>query len=322
MKVSIIIPVYNVSDYVERCLNSVITQSYTDLECIIVDDCTPDNSTEKCERMITNYNGPIEFRLLHHEKNRGLSAARNTGTYAATGEYIFYLDSDDWISDDCIQRMMEVANQDNCIEMVMGGIERFGDNNHWNPFLPEGIYTSDFIEHACQYKIYTMAWNKLLKLDFIKSHNLFFKEGLLHEDVLWNVQVACFLKKMAAIEDKTYFYRIRKNSIQTNNTKEFHLEHLGKVKTSLISFVFNNGFSTNKILYDYITTDLSTFLCCRKQLASSFYHTFREGPYWTFFEQKKFGTRRRLLVLSLNRYLPKAIGLSYYRLMYNLLLTK
>ncbi len=322
MKLSVIIPIYSVSDYVERCLNSVMAQTYPDFECIIINDCTPDDSIEKCERMIADYDGPIEFKILHHEYNRGLSAARNTGTDAATGEYIYYLDSDDWISNDCIQRMVNVANQDDDIEMVMGGIERVGDDIQWNHFLSEGIYTSDFIEYACQYKIYTMAWNKLLKLDFIKSHNLSFKEGLLHEDVLWSIQVACFLKKMAAIEDKTYFYRIRENSIQTNKSKEFHLKHLGDVKTSLISFVFKNGFSTDKTLYDYITTDLPTFLCCKKKVAASFYHSFRVGPYWTIAEQKKFCTHWRLLVLSLNRYLPIAIGLSYYRLMYKLLLAQ
>lgn len=322
MKVSIIIPVYNVSDYIERCLNSVMVQTYTNLECVIVDDCTPDDSVEKCERVIAEYNGPIKFKILRHEHNRGLSAARNTGTAAATGEYVFYLDSDDWISDDCIQRMVNVVNQDDNIEMVMGGIERVGDENQWNHFLSEGIYTSDFIEYACQYKIYTMAWNKLIKKDFLKKNNLFFKEGLLHEDVLWNIQVACFLKKMAAIDYKTYFYRIRENSIQTNKSKDFHLKYLGEVKTSLISFVFKNGFSTDKTLYDYITTDLPTFLCCKREVAASFYHTFREGPYWTIVEQKKFCTRRRLLVLSLNRYLPTTIGLSYYRLMYKLLLEK
>lgn len=322
MKVSIIIPVYNVSDYVERCLNSVIAQTYTDIECIIVDDCTPDDSIEKCERLIAKYNGPIEFKILHHVHNRGLSAARNTGTDAASGEFIYYLDSDDWISDNCILRMASIVNQDDTIEMVMGGIERVGDDTQWNHFLPEGIYTSNFIEYACQYKIYTMAWNKLLKLDFIKGHDLYFKEGLLHEDVLWNVQVSCFLKKMASIEEKTYFYQIRKNSIQTNKSEEFHLNHLGNVKNSLICFVFEEGLTTNKTLYDYITIDLPIFLCGKIDLAESFYRTFRKGPFWTISKQKRFGTHRYLLLLALNRYLPIFIGLKYYRLMHKLLIAK
>ena len=306
----------------ERCLNSVMDQTHIDLECIIVDDCTPDDSIVKCERLIAQYNGPVEFKILHHEHNRGLSAARNTGTNAASGEYIYYLDSDDWISDDCIQKMVDVVKQDDNIEMVMGGIERVGDDIQWNHFLSEGTYTSGFIEYACQYKIYTMAWNKLLKLDFIKTHSLFFKEGLLHEDVLWNVQVACFLKKMASIEEKTYYYRIREDSIQTNKSEELHLKHFGDVKNSLIRFVYDESLTENKTLYDYITKDLQNFLNCKKDLAESFYRSFRKGPFWTISEQRRFGTRRRLLLLSLNRYLPIFVGLKYYRLMYKLLLVK
>jgi len=318
MKVAIIIPVYNVSDYVEQCIKSVIDQTYSNIECIIVDDCTPDDSIVKCQKLINAYSGPIEFSIIKHERNRGLSAARNTGTKASTGDYIYYLDSDDWISTDCIQRMVDVMERDNGIEMVMGGIERIGDDIQWDHFLPKGTYTSDFIEYACHYRIYTMAWNKLIKINFLKKNNLSFKEGLLHEDVLWNIQVACYLKKMASIEEKTYFYRIRKNSIQATESKLFHLKHLGDVKNSLISFVFKTGLSNNKTLYDYISIDLPKFLCCERKLALFFYRNFRRGPYWSILEQKKFGTRRKLLVLSLNRYLPQNIGLVYYRIMYKL----
>ena len=109
--ISIIIPVYQVSDYVERCIRSVMSQTFTDIECIIVDDATVDDSMVKCQKLIDEYDGRIQFRLLHHEKNRGLSAARNTGTKAATGEYVFYLDSDDEITSDCIEKMMLLAEK-------------------------------------------------------------------------------------------------------------------------------------------------------------------------------------------------------------------
>lgn len=92
-KISIIIPVYNVAEYITECLQSVIRQTYQgEIECIIVEDCGTDNSIAVAERLIAEYRGSIEFRILHHERNRGLSAARNTGTDAATGDYIYYLD--------------------------------------------------------------------------------------------------------------------------------------------------------------------------------------------------------------------------------------
>lgn len=320
MKVSIIIPVYNVSDYVERCISSVMAQTYKGpVECIIVDDCGTDDSIEKCRRMIAEYDGPIEFKILHHERNRGLSAARNTGTAVATGDYVYYLDSDDEITPDCVQKMVEVVEKDQTVEMVMGGIRRVGDDFQWSHFLKKGVYNANLIEYACSYQIYTMAWNKLLKTEFIRENQLFFKEGLLHEDVLWNVQVACFLKTMASIEDVTYLYLIREGSIQTNKSTEFHLIHLGNVKIELIKFVFKEGFSKNKTLFRYITKDMSEFICSRKPLAESFYNEFRKSPFWTLREQRRLGAEKSMLVLSLNRCLPKSIGFLYYRKMSKLL---
>ena len=94
--ISIIIPVYNVEKYIEACLHSVMAQTYTGpMECILVDDCGQDNSIGVAEKMISDYQGTIHFRILHHDHNRGQSAARNTGMDAATGEYIFFSDSDD-----------------------------------------------------------------------------------------------------------------------------------------------------------------------------------------------------------------------------------
>lgn len=113
--ISIIIPVYQVSDYVERCIRSVMSQTFMGIECIIVDDATEDDSIKKCQQLIEEYNENLEgkeriiFKILRHEKNRGLSAARNTGTKAAIGEYIFYLDSDDEITLDCMDKMMLMA---------------------------------------------------------------------------------------------------------------------------------------------------------------------------------------------------------------------
>ena len=118
--VSIIVPVYNVSEYIERCIYSIISQTYSNIECIIVDDVTPDDSIEKCEKIISTYNGKIEFRIIRREENGGLSAARNTGTIASRGDYLFYIDSDDDISSDCIEKMVSFVSDDESIEMVQG----------------------------------------------------------------------------------------------------------------------------------------------------------------------------------------------------------
>ena len=128
MNVSIIIPVYNVAPYIEDCLRSVIGQTYRGvIECLIVDDRGTDDSIAIAERLIKDYSGPIRFEILHHEHNRGVAAARNTGALKAKGDYIFYLDSDDEITTDCIEKMMAVASQEPDIEMVQGNYIRFCD---------------------------------------------------------------------------------------------------------------------------------------------------------------------------------------------------
>ena len=104
MKVSVIIPVYNVALYVERCLLSVLNQTWQDLEVLVVNDCTPDNSMEIVRRVVVGHPRGAMVRVLEHEVNRGLSAARNTGIRAATGDYLYFLDSDDYLPSDSMSR--------------------------------------------------------------------------------------------------------------------------------------------------------------------------------------------------------------------------
>lgn len=105
MNISVIIPVYNVERYVERCLLSIINQTYTEsVECIVVNDCTPDNSMKIVEKLVADYKGSIQFKLLCHKHNRGLAAVRNTGINNAGGKYIVHVDSDDYCEPDMLEK--------------------------------------------------------------------------------------------------------------------------------------------------------------------------------------------------------------------------
>lgn len=233
--VSIVIPVYDVSAYIERCISSVINQTYEHIECIIVDDATPDDSIIKCEQLIANYEGSIRFVILHHDRNRGLSAARNTGTKAATSEYVFFLDSDDELKTDCIEKMVRPIKNDTTIEIVLGNHEMYLYHYPKAPIkqgqthFPEGDYDSlkkvrnlfkngDYGGHA---------WNKLIKKEFLIHNQLFFKEGILWEDVLWSFFVIKKLNHLYIIPDVTLMYFIRPNSILTGTSfhnKAYHFE--------------------------------------------------------------------------------------------------
>ena len=224
MMVSVIIPVYQVSDYVERCLQSVLKQTYTALECIIVDDATKDDSIEKCERLIREYDGPIQFRMLHHDENRGLSAARNTGTKAATGDYVCYVDSDDEMTPDCIEKLVSAALEHPEAELVIGNAQFFWmgqkERVSLDDAMPALIPTNrQTLSYYYQQRITNGAWNKLLRRSFIEEHGLYFKEGIIIEDVLWMFYVLKYVSIVALVKDITYHYYKRAGSVLTSSSK-------------------------------------------------------------------------------------------------------
>lgn len=233
MTVSIIIPVYQVSPYIERCIRSVINQSYKDIECIIVDDATLDDSIRLCETLINGYQGPIRFKLLHHKTNRGLSASRNTGTIAATGEYVFYMDGDDELTPDCIEKLMRFMIKDTSIEMVMGNFQKYEDGINIDPLERKtlNIVEKDLNSNEKVRELYfanelwQAAWNKLININFLRRYGLFFKDGLIWEDTLWFFYVVKYLSHLYIISDVTYHYMKHPFSITTGMYKSEELVH-------------------------------------------------------------------------------------------------
>lgn len=233
---SVIIPVYQVSDYVERCVKSVIGQSFTDFECIIVNDATRDDSIEKCERLIDGYEGPIRFKIIHHEVTRGLSAARNTGTAAAEGEYVLYVDSDDYITNDCVEKLIAPVLRDQSIELVLGVARRFSDSYPLPPSRLKKLDNEDnnslTAVRSCFFdrkRIGRTAWNKLIKKDFLDCYNLSFKEGIIWEDTLWSFYVMKHLSHAYLLKDVTYLYNKRPHSITTETEDVVKRRYWGMV---------------------------------------------------------------------------------------------
>lgn len=214
--VSVIVPVYQVSDYVERCLVSVMKQTYPHIECVLVDDATEDDSIEKCNSLIKHYQGPIQFKIIHHEQNRGLSVARNTGTNAATGDYLYYLDSDDEIMPGCIEKLVSYVLEDNRIELVQGRYLRKDDGKDELGKSDEvWIWNNEEARNQFLHwrTLNCAAWNKLLKKAFIIDNRLYFREGASNEDFLWTFYLIKYLNNAQLCKDITYYYHIRPNSI-------------------------------------------------------------------------------------------------------------
>ncbi len=178
MKVSVLIPVYNVEKYIEKCIISIINQTMTnDVECIILNDYTPDKSIEIVNDILSSYNGNISFRIINHEQNKGLAVARNSLITAATGDYIIHIDSDDYCEPDMIEKMYQKA------------IEKDADIVVADYYKTE--YKKEIYQHAIvsadpdiNIKLYfrgyaaTYVWNKLVKRSLYTTHHLKNPEGL------------------------------------------------------------------------------------------------------------------------------------------------
>lgn len=219
--VSIIIPVYQVEEYIEECVVSVVNQTYRNLEIIIVDDCGTDNSISIAKKILSEQE--IPWKLLKHEKNRGLSAARNTGVENSTGEYFFFLDSDDYLADDCIEKLVTFALKNNT-DMLFGNILYQRDNEIYAGWYTRTNGISEETSSLDAYingKAFPMAWNRLIRKEAYIASGVSFIEGIIHEDEPWTFSMALKIKKVAYIDSAIYYYRQRKESITENKKNDF-----------------------------------------------------------------------------------------------------
>ncbi len=218
MKISIIIPVYNVAPYVKECIQSVLSQDYKDLEIIIVDDCSTDESMELVMKMITDNLKTVH--VLKHSCNQGLSAARNTGIRQAIGDYIFFLDSDDYIEPFCISCLAKVAQVYPNADMIYGSskavperkiLEMIVDRTDLKEYYDNRTQIKKKILDSSHFPI--AVWNRLIKREWLLKHKLFFKEGIVYEDTHWNFFAAKYAKSIALYKKTTHYYRYNPNGI-------------------------------------------------------------------------------------------------------------
>lgn len=241
LSVSIIVPVYNVENYIEDCFQSIINQTYIGpLECLFIDDCGTDSSIAVLKALLAEYDGPINMRLLHHDKNCGLSAARNTGIKESKSDYIFFLDSDDKIYPYSIDCLSQVAVKESGPDIILGGYQVSDPSHSINKYKYDYRVMSGQHTIATEFlndKLYCMAPNKLIRREFITDNNLWFKEGIIHEDNLWSFQSFHLAKSVVTVPELTYYYLIHDESIMSSTKLGRRLESC-------------------KVIYDEIMRDL------------------------------------------------------------------
>lgn len=210
--ISIIIPVYNVQAYLDECVCSVVEQSYRDLEIILVDDGSTDNSGRMCDGWAEK---DRRIRVVH-KPNGGLSSARNAGLDAAKGDYIAFVDSDDFVDKTMFSSLLKAFDEKMDVGVVCCGISQFKDEDYLdtNPFLK--LYNRKFtlLEYwrlILKHKIDNAVWNKIYRRNVIE--NVRFREGVINEDILFNLEVLQNVSFLIYVPDTYYKYRIRAGSI-------------------------------------------------------------------------------------------------------------
>ena len=223
--ISIVVPVYNVCEYLEECVKSLVEQSYKRIEIILVDDGSTDSSGNLCDTIAVS---DSRIKVIH-KKNGGLSDARNAGINIAKGEYIGFVDSDDWIDSQMYEKLLEVCIQENAQIGVCGFVKEFVNNSFLCP-SEEGVYSAkeallkmienkSFQDHAC---------TKLFKTSLFKDISFPYQE--LYEDARTIYKVFLEASIIVSVPDTMYHYRQRRGSIAKSAFNENRLQLLAAVK--------------------------------------------------------------------------------------------
>ena len=234
IKISIIIPVYNTQAFLKQCLDSVVAQNFDDMEVILVDDCSPDDSRRIIDQFINN---DSRFICLAHDVNKGLPEARNSGVEMARGKYIIHLDSDDyWLDNNMLLRLYQVAEIDNCDVLRFNGLHHINGECSQPIIRPENIVNGSF-ESNHQFWNYRSVFLYFFRKSFIDKFDLKFLPGLsLGEDAIFLSNALPKAKKISSIPDFFYAYRFDNESLMR---KPWSLENF-KQEESAARLISNN----------------------------------------------------------------------------------
>ena len=229
--VSVIVPMYKVERYIKKCVDSILAQTFQDFEIILVDDASPDGCVELCQKF---YGDNEKVRLVRHEKNLGLGPARNTGMKHAVGKYIYFVDSDDLILPDALEKFFNVAERTNAqVVHAAGRYELEQDEPlpvreenlkiEWDRFDTEGFLPNNVLyrleEHWKNYATWPMAWLCFCRRDFLEKNRIKFL-NIISEDETFSFALLCVTERYYIMHEALYIYRKRSGSIMMTKSTE------------------------------------------------------------------------------------------------------
>ena len=264
IKVSVIVPVYNVEDYICDAINSLINQTLKDIEIICVDDCSTDSSYE----LLTSFKKKDNrIKVLRNTKNTGVGYSRNKALKIAKGEYISFLDSDDWLENKSLEELYNKSSENNLDILMFKAITYYQDSDN---FVKSDYYSMKNVNNCFNkvfdyqkfdkfklFKIPNCVWNKFIKRSLLIENDISFPEGLIFEDVPFFYKLMFSAKRMMITDEYYYYRRIRENSIMT--TYDIKL-----IDTISISDMVMEFFLDNNHYNDYKRPLLNNFIGVQK----------------------------------------------------------
>lgn len=305
-KISVIVPVYNVEKYIEKCLDSLVNQTLKDIEIIIVNDGSKDNSDEIIKRYQEKYDNIIYLT----KENGGLSDARNYGIPYAKGEYIAFLDSDDYVECNIYEKMYNNAKENNSDYVECDFIWEYPNKR----IIDIGEeYTG---KHEMLQKVRVVAWNKLIKREIVQKTKIQFPKGYRYEDVEFTYKIIPYLNKTSKVKEPLIHYIQREDSIsnvQNERTKEI----FDVLEDVLVYYKQNGFFEEYKEELEYI---YARFLFCssllrmvkigdkkiKKQLLEQTYeNVYKKFPNWKKNKILKNKSKKNIYLKSINKFTYK-----------------
>ena len=215
MKISVIVPVYKVEQYLSECVNSLLEQSYKDIEIILVDDGSPD----KCPQICDNYAQQNSNILVIHKKNGGLSDARNAGIKAATGDYLYFIDSDDYLDNNNLFSEIVAKIQAKEPDIVVFGAKKdvdgiiIGNDISNYSELEQKTAIDTIVNSVKNDHLSISACSMFIKRDYILNNDLFFRYGIKSEDIEWGFRLYAYVPDLCYYDRRSYIYRLRGGAI-------------------------------------------------------------------------------------------------------------
>ena len=304
INISVIVPVYKVEKYLPKCIDSLLSQTIQNIEIILVDDGSPDNSGAICDE----YAAKDSRIKVIHKQNGGLGSARNAGLEIAKGDYVSFIDSDDWIEEDYLSAMYNQAVKYS-LDIVVGGVAVDFTNENRTEILNYGedkVYTSKdniglIFQDLTEKRLANYAWNKLYCREFLTENQfLFDKQGMPAEDLLFNLECFTKLQGLGIVANAGYHYM--RNGDETILTRyHSHIETVDQKRVKALKAFFNHFNITNE-MQSYMNSMQIGLHCLHIG------NIFKKDSPLSFSEKvkwyRKFSKEHKAEILDLNSKLP------------------